>query len=93
MLVTSATKVLFPGFADVISPRLHYGLRQAQLSLVEAMIVRQLDSRLKPVLGLAIGALHVNVHTHFFTREEVESKTILPKNSGAHRYIAIRHFA
>jgi len=65
--------------------RLDKGFYRAKLPLVQAVIVRQLDSRLKPVFGLTVGALYVDVHAGFFAREEVEPEATFTKNGRAHR--------
>ncbi len=65
--------------------RLDKGFYRAKLSLVHAVIVRQLDSRLKPIFGFTVRALHVDMHARFFTREEIEPETTFTKNGRANR--------
>jgi len=44
----------------------------------------QLNSRLKPELGLAIVALNMHMHSCFLAREEIETKAAFTKNSWTH---------
>jgi len=51
---------------------LDQSLCRSQLPIVHAVILRQLDFRLKPELRLAVGAKDMNVASRLFPREEVE---------------------
>ena len=44
----------------------------------------QFNYRLKPELGLAILGLNMHMHSHFLTREEIETETAFTKNSWTH---------
>jgi hypothetical protein len=57
----------------------------AKLACVKAMILRQVHHRLKPELGLAVRALHVNVKARFFAGEKVKPESAVAEDGGAHR--------
>lgn len=57
------------------------------LTLAQAVILRQCDYWLKPELGFSIRARHVNVHTGLLAGEEVKPKGTIAEYSGAHGLI------
>jgi hypothetical protein len=76
--------VLFPSAADFISVCLDQCLSNPKLALFHTYILRHFDARLKPELRLAIGAMHVNVHSRFLAREKVEAESAFAKDCRAH---------
>ena len=54
--------MLLPSAADFIDVCLNQGLSSPKLALFHTYSLRHFDARLKPELGLAIGAMHVDVH-------------------------------
>jgi hypothetical protein len=57
---------------------------ELQLAFIQTMILRQLDGRLNPELGFAVGAGHVHVHAGFLPREEKEPETSVAENRRTH---------
>lgn len=83
-LATSTAEVPVPSGADFISVFLNPGQRDAKLPIVQTMILRQGYLGLKPELCFPIRALHMDVATKFFAREEIEPENSVPKNRWAH---------
>jgi hypothetical protein len=57
----------------------------ADLPPRQAGVLRQLNSRLKPELGLAVLALNMHMHPRLLSREEVKAKATLAENCWTHR--------
>ena len=76
--------MLLPSAADIIDVCLDQSLSDPKLSLVHADILRHFDEWLKPELGFAIGAMHMNVHARLLAREKVEAITGLSEYRGTH---------
>ena len=61
-------------------------------SSAEAIVLCQLDLRLKPELGFPLRVMHVNMRSALLAREEMEAETAMAKNRGAHPAILhLRH--
>ena len=58
-------------------------LGRSNLAVVQAIILRQFNLRLKPELRFALGMVHMNVQSGFLTREEKEPEPILTKDRRA----------
>jgi hypothetical protein len=56
----------------------------AKLFLRKAVVLSEFDLRFKPELYLTVLSMYMNVHSRFFTRKEVETKTGCSKHSWAH---------
>jgi len=55
-------------------------LGRPNLAVVQAVILRQFDLRLKPELRLSVCAMHMDMHARFLAREEKEPESILAKD-------------
>ncbi len=64
-----------------VFPDQHFG--RANLAVVQSVILRQFNRRLKPELRLPICMMHVNVKPGLLAREEKETESILAKDSRA----------
>jgi hypothetical protein len=53
------------------------------LAVVEAVILRQFDRRLKPELRFAIRVVHMDMEPGFLARKEEEPKPVLAEDSWA----------
>lgn len=84
--VISTSKVLAPGSTDVIFVFPDQRLRRPNLAVVQDVILRQFDQRLKPELSFPIGMIHVHVEPWFLAREEKEPEAILAKIVGLTRF-------
>ena len=60
---------------------------RAQSAISEAVVLRQLDFRLKPKLRFSFNVMHMNVRTEFLPREEEKPKTFLAEDCRAHEDI------
>ena len=58
-------------------------LGRPNLTVVQAVILRQFDLRLKPELRFPISAMHVHVEPGFLAREEEEPESVLAKDRRA----------
>ena len=72
MFVTSAFEVLAPGIFDFIPSFLHTLESPRDLQWREAMALRYFDLWLKPELGLALLAPHMDMHSLLFSGKEKE---------------------
>ena len=54
------------------------------LARLEAIVGKQLDGRVNPELGLAIGVLNVHMGSRFFAREKVKAIAPNPKDRRTH---------
>jgi hypothetical protein len=59
------------------------GLGRPSLAVVQAIILRQFNLRLKPKLCFAVSVMHMNVQSGLLTREEKEPEAILAKDRWA----------
>ena len=84
ILATSTAEVLVPSGTDFISVVLDQGRYGPDLTVIQAMILRQRNLWLKPEFGFPVRALHMYMPTRLLAGEEV--KPIMPsaKNCGAH---------
>lgn len=57
--------------------------------LAQPVVLRNRDLRLKPDFRLACFVMNVNMHSRFFSREEVEPIPPRPKNRRTHRVIVL----
>jgi hypothetical protein len=55
-------------------------LGRPNLAVVQPVILRQFDLRLKPELRLSVCAMHVDMRARFLAREEKEPESILAKD-------------
>jgi hypothetical protein len=76
--------VLFPSAANFIGVCLDQDLSSPKLALFHTHILRHFDARLKPELRLAIGAMHVDVHSRLLARKKVEAESAFAKDCRAH---------
>ena len=58
--------------------------RRLDLTVTEAIILRELHVWFQPELCLSVGMLHVHMRPRLLAREEVEPVSADPKNRGAH---------
>lgn len=63
---------------------LNYSAGGAELARVQALILRQVYDRLKPELGFAARALHMDVQTRFFAGEKVKPEAAVAKDGRTH---------
>jgi len=84
IFVTSTAEVLSPSDPDFIDAFLDYLPRESQLALVQTIVPREIDGRFDPELRFSTFALHVNMHTFFFTGEEQKPKSPLAENCWTH---------
>jgi hypothetical protein len=56
-------------------------------ALGDSVILRYFDARLKPDLEFAVRRLHMDVHSIFFEREEVEPVRSVAEDGGTHALI------
>lgn len=82
--MTSTSEVRFPGRADFALMCPYHFLDYPQLTFAQCVILRQLDGRLKPELGLAVRTVYVHVKTRLLARKEEEPETGLPEDRRAH---------
>jgi hypothetical protein len=75
--------MLVPGGTDFPFVALDQCFGRAKLPIVQAVILRQFDSWLKPELDFSVRAICVNVHSRFFAREEKEPEAAFTKDCGA----------
>jgi hypothetical protein len=57
---------------------------RAQSASSEALVLRQINLRLKPELSFAFNVVHMHVQTEFLPREEEKPKTFLAEDSRTH---------
>jgi hypothetical protein len=81
---TSTDEVPVPSGADFISAFLDPGQCDADLSIVQTMILRQGYLGLKPEFCFPIRTLRVDVPSNFLAGEKIETETSIPKDRGAH---------
>ena len=81
---TSAAEVLFPSVNDFIFAFFDNSPHFAQLLSLQAVILRQLDSRLQSKLCLAVAAINMDVFSVFFLRKEEKPETLLLENCWTH---------
>jgi hypothetical protein len=60
----------FPGSADFMPVPPDEFESRAQSAISEAVVLRQLDFRLKPKLRFSFNVMHMQVRTEFLKREE-----------------------
>jgi hypothetical protein len=58
-----------------------------QLAVAKPVILRQLDDGLKPILGLPVRAVHMDVQPWFFSGKEEEPEAVLPEDRRTHGQI------
>ena len=58
-------------------------LGRPNLAVVQTVILRQFNLRLKPELRFPVRVVHVDVKAGFLTREEKEPESVLAKDSRA----------
>jgi hypothetical protein len=75
--------VLAPGSTDVIFVFPDQRFRRPNLAVVQAVILRQFEQRLKPELRFPVGMMHVHVEPGFLARKEKEAE-ILAKDRWTH---------
>src|SRR3990172_10503866 len=95
MLVTSTAKVRFPSVADLIGVLPSKAQRRGQALLGQSPVLRDLDARVQPELGLPGGVLHVHMRPSLLAGEEVEAVPLHPDDGRAHglRYCPRKTFA
>ncbi len=71
---------------------LYKSLHNSKLFACKSMILRKLKLWFKPEFGFSDGAVHMNMHSWFFTGEEKESKTLLTENSRTHTRYSFTSF-
>jgi hypothetical protein len=76
--------MLAPGGTDVFLVFPDQRFHRPELPVVQAVILRQFDARLKPELGLAVCAMDVDVKPGLLSREEKESEAGFTKDCRAH---------
>ena len=64
--MTSGAEVLLPGIADFVLMGLRQRESRPDQPVVHAESLRQFDGRLKPELGIALGAVDVDVRPRLF---------------------------
>src|SRR4051812_15564733 len=74
ILVTSTSKVAVPGILDLILVLQDQLVDTAQIAVAEFDVLRQLDVRRQPELGLTLRGLDVDVWPRLLPGEEVETK-------------------
>jgi hypothetical protein len=57
---------------------------RAQSPSSEAIVLRQLNLRLKPELRFSFNVVHMHMRTEFLPREEEKPKTLLAEDRRAH---------
>ena len=57
--------------------------RRPNLAVVQAIILRQFDLRLKPEFRFPAGVVHMDVEPGLFAREEKEPESVLAKDCRA----------
>ena len=82
---TSTDEVPVPSGTDFIRVFLDQGQRQPDLSVTQAMILRQGNLGLKPELCFAIRTLHVHMAPEFLAGEKVKPEASVPKDRWTHR--------
>ena len=60
---------------------------RARSASSEAIVLCQLDLRIKPELRFSLGLLYMHMRTWFLPREEEKAKTLLAEDGRAHRDI------
>jgi hypothetical protein len=75
--------VLAPGSTDVIFVFPDQSLGRPNLAVVQAVILRQFNLRLKPELRFPVRVVHVDVKAGFLAREEKEPESVLAKDCRA----------
>jgi len=83
--VTSPSKVLVPGCADVkfVFPDQRFG--RPDPAVTNKSILRQFDMRLKPELGVAVGVMHLHMEARLFAGKEKNPKRSSRKMVGLKR--------
>src|ERR1700730_7898311 len=84
-LVTSAREVLGPSAADFIQVLLDQFLCLGDLLRLETEMCHQLQARVDPEFGFAVGVLNVDVSPPFLAGEKVEPEPLDPQNRRTHR--------
>ena len=84
MFVTSAPKVLVPGVSNFVLMLFDQSFCVIQLLLCQPIVYRELDLRFNPEFSFSVCAMHVDMNTRFFSREEKESKAARSEDCGAH---------
>jgi len=74
------SKVFAPGSTDVIFVVSEQSLGRPNLAVVQPVILRQFDLRLKPEFRFPVGVVHVHVEPGLLSREEKEPESILAKD-------------
>jgi hypothetical protein len=76
--------MLFPASADfMLMPPDEFESR-IQSPISEAVVLRQIDFRLKPKLRFPLNVMHMYVRTRFLPREEEKPKSFLAEDCRAH---------
>lgn len=83
-LVTSASKVCLPSFSDFIFVFPDEPECCRDLTITQAIILREFDVRFKPKLRFPIGPMDVHMHPSFFARKEVKPESSAPEDGRAH---------
>jgi len=76
--------MVFPRSADFIFILLEQPKRRRDLTVAEAIIVREFYRWFQPEFGLPSGVLHMHMHPRLFAREEVKPVCANAKDRGAH---------
>ena len=58
--------------------------RRPKLAVVQPIILRQFDSRLKPELRFAVRAVHVDVHARLLAGKEEKPEAVFAEDGRAH---------